>query len=85
MKQGYFHSSLQVHIIHTQDASSLPYEVVEHSKLRVDVNNRALHCGRSRSLDEPEVDCCCMQDMGRRFDVKEAECWIVHMPDGNQR
>lgn len=43
VKQGYFHSSLQVHIIHTQDASSLPYEVVEHSKLRVDVNNRALH------------------------------------------
>lgn len=45
VKKGYFHfhSSSQVHTIHTQDASSPRYEVTVHLKLRADVNDRVLH------------------------------------------
>lgn len=43
VKKDYSHNFSQVHITHTQDASSPRYEVTAHLKARLDVNVLVLH------------------------------------------
>lgn len=43
VKKDYSHNFSQVHITHTQDASSPRYEVMVHLKARLDVNVLVLH------------------------------------------